>query len=177
MTIVFLLIFSFFAYISRSALGIVLASVIGIYFYKKKIVRCVITVIVTFLLLLVFNGVVTAVGIYLPSLISGLILCCTYRLSFKTYSIVTTVLLALVSAAEFLLVTVFMMGTSIVESVAQTFEKYNILSAVSDNLIFSVVLYVFLLCTIMSVMKMFIAHKTRSILEKKIPHLDKIQSL
>lgn len=171
MLIVFLMIFSFAAYLSRSVLGILLASIIGIYFYKKNIVRCLITVIVTFSLLLMFNGVVTSVGIYLPSLISGLILCLTYKLHFKMYSVLTTILFALISALEFWLVSVLIMGTSIVESVTQTFEKYNILSLASGNMTLNVVIYIILLCTVMAIMKMIIAHKMRNILEKRIPLL------
>ena len=171
MLIVFLMVFSFAAYISRSVLGIIIASVLGIYFYKKSLLRCIATVVVTFTLLLMFNGVVMAVGIYLPNLISGLVLCLTFKLNFKFYSVLTTVLFTVISAIEFVLVSVLIAGTSVVDTVMQTFEKYNIASIISENVAVSTTLYVIAFCLIMAIMKMIIAYKIKKILEKRVPSL------
>lgn len=77
----------------------------------------------------------------------------------------------MISAIEFVLVSVLIAGTSVVDTVMQTFEKYNITSIISENVEVSTTLYVIAFCLIMAIMKMIIAYKIKKILEKRVPSL------
>lgn len=166
--IVLLLVFSFMAYMSRSVLGIMLASVIGLYYYKKSIYRCIISTFIIFMLMTVFNGVVISVGVYLPNLILGVILSNTFRLNYKSYTSVTLIAFTTVSAAEFILNTLLVSGISLVNAVTTTIEKYSFVNITGINSQVMVLVYVVLFSVIIATMKMIIAYKFKKLFEKKL---------
>lgn len=116
----------------------------------------------------VFSGIVISVGVYLPNLILGVILSSTFRLNYKAYTSITLIAFTIVSAAEFILNTLLVSGTSLVNAVTTTIEKYSFVNITGINSQAMVLGYIVLFSVIIATMKMIIAYKFKKIFEKKL---------
>ena len=171
MVLVFSLLFSSLAYISRSVFGVLIAAIFAFYFSKKPLVRCLVAGTATSLLMIIIQGAPLAISVSIPNILGGIILSLALRQSSRIYYLISVTSLAAITAGEYLLVSLLMMNRPIFATLQEALSKYDFLHIPEADAPFYLTCYLICFCLVMAAMKSVIMQKICRILGRHLPQL------
>ena len=161
------------AFVSRSLVGLMMAVLVGIYFRKKKLVRCITACSVILILLFILQGPVLCITMYFWNLLSGILLKYIFEAKPLNYYLIAAPIFFVLFLCETLFYSKLMLNMNIMEYIMNMAEKVQEHMTIIDSEKLVAFIYFGCVAVGMAVLKSITARKIYQVYSKKFEAFDK----